>query len=64
MNQFILENLVDENQHRNENYEKNFNLQISEAYEKIVYWRKNLFELPKGEHGKEFIIEMVRQIFH
>ena len=62
VNQFIHENLVDENQHRNENYENNFNLQISEAYEKIVYWRKNLFELPKGEHGKEFIIEMVKQM--
>ena len=28
--------------------------QIIEAYEKVVYWRRNIFELPKGQYGKVF----------
>ena len=30
------------------------------AYEKIVYWRKNLFMLPTGKSGKEYIAETTR----
>ena len=33
-------------------------VQVNEAYESVVYWRKNLFELPKGKNGKEFVNEM------
>ena len=28
---------------------------IEEVYEKVVYWRKNLFLLPRGPHGKAFL---------
>ena len=28
----------------------------------MTVWRKNLFQLPKGRHGKEFINEMTKQI--
>ncbi|KAG1714378.1 Protein lifeguard 1 [Nymphon striatum] len=29
--------------------------QITQAYEKIVFWRKNQFELPKGKVGETFV---------
>ena len=32
-----------------------FELVIHHAYEKMVFWRKNLFLLPTGKAGKEFI---------
>ena len=35
---------------------------INDALEKIVYWRRNLFLLPTGNAGKEFIKEMTRPI--
>ena len=31
---------------------------VSEAYEKIVYWRQNILLLPSGKQGKMFIEEM------
>jgi hypothetical protein len=34
--------------------------EITEAYEKVVYWRKNLFMLPTGAIGKEYIRELTR----
>ena len=35
-----------------------FERNLSLAYEKIVYWKKNLFLLPSGDAGKSFIDEM------
>ena len=39
---------------------KDFINRVDEVYEKIVFWRKNLFLLPSGKAGKEFISEMTR----
>ena len=39
-----------------------FGESIDHAYEKIVHWRNNLFLLPSGKAGKEFIDEMTRLI--
>ena len=36
--------------------------QIKEAWEKVDYWRKNIFELSKGQYGKEFIREITEWI--
>ena len=36
--------------------------ELNNAYEKIVYWRKNLFLLPIGAAGKRFINKMTRMI--
>ena len=33
---------------------------IDECYEKIVFWRRNLFMLPNGSAGKNYIREMTR----
>lgn len=33
---------------------------INECYEKIVFWRKNLFMLPNGSTGKNYIREVTR----
>ena len=35
---------------------------IKEAYEKVIYWRRNLFEIPKGKHGKAFVQELTTWI--
>ena len=35
---------------------------IDEAYQTIVQWRRNIFELPYGEIGKDFISEMSKCI--
>ena len=39
-----------------------FRQDISSAYESLVKWRKNLFELPKGSVGKSFIDELTKLI--
>ena len=31
-------------------------------YEEIVYWKKNLFKLPSGASGKQYVKEMTRLI--
>ena len=36
--------------------------EVSTAYEEIVLWRKNIFDLPKGHVGKQFVAEMTRLI--
>ena len=36
--------------------------ELNKANKEIVYWRKNLFRLPKGAAGKSFINEMTRMI--
>ena len=33
---------------------------INDIYDKIVYWRKNLFMLPNGSSGKNYIREITR----
>ena len=44
-------------------YDLNYlRVQINEAYEKVVYWQKNIFELPKGKNGKDFVNEMTTWI--
>ena len=35
---------------------------ITSAYEKIVHWKKNIFLLPSGKAGKDFINEMTRLV--
>ena len=37
-----------------------FEKQINETYEKIIYWRRNLFMVPTGKAAKEFINEVTR----
>ena len=31
-----------------------FEISINNAYEHVVHWKKNLFKLPSGVHGKRF----------
>ena len=33
-------------------------MEVKKAYEEIVRWRKNIFDLPKGHAGKQFVAEM------
>ncbi len=33
---------------------------LDQAYDEMVYWKNNLFEVPKGKAGKNFIIELER----
>ena len=35
---------------------------VSEAYEEIVKWKRNLFDIPKGNLGKRFIEEMTKHL--
>ena len=35
---------------------------VNAAYEVIVKWKRNLFDLPKGNNGKKFIDEITNQI--
>ena len=35
---------------------------MNAIYEEIVFWRKNIFKLPSGAAGKNFIREMTRLI--
>ena len=35
---------------------------IAEAYEEVMLWRRNIFDLPKGGIGKEYVEEMTRLI--
>ena len=35
---------------------------IELVYEKVVYWRQNLFKLPSGAAGKAFIREITRLV--
>ena len=37
---------------------------VNDAYEKIVFWRVNLFLLPTGSAGKRFIREIIKLINH
>ena len=39
-----------------------YNMQIDSAFEKIVKWQKNLFDLARSPCGKEFIREMTTLI--
>lgn len=35
-----------------------FSHQIDEAYQVIVHWRRNIFKVPQGKTGKDFIYEL------
>jgi len=35
---------------------------VSDAYDEVVHWRSNLFLVPQGKVGKEFVQELVRLI--
>jgi len=39
---------------------KTFTKNVNNVYEKIVYWKKNLFMLPTGKAGKVYIDEMTK----
>ena len=36
--------------------------QVSDAYEEIVHWRRNVFLVPYGKVGNEFVQELTRMI--
>ena len=40
-----------------------FTTNLNIVYDKIVYWKKNLFLLPTGAIGKAYIQEVTRLIF-
>ena len=42
--------------------ESDFKQIIISGYEEIVHWRKNIFLLPSGASGKQFITETTRMI--
>jgi hypothetical protein len=35
---------------------------LTHAYDQVVHWRKNLFEIPRGKLGKDFIIAMTSNL--
>ena len=39
---------------------KTFSKQIDEAYEVIVHWKRNLFKVPRGRPGTQFVRELTR----
>lgn len=39
-----------------------FRSKVVQAYDQIVFWKKDFFELPKCSHGKDFIREMTRLV--
>ena len=43
-----------------ERYGALFTDDLKEAYEEIVFWRKNIFMLPTGNAGKKYIKEVTR----
>ena len=49
------------NQHQMLSYKVPFKI-TKEAYEKVVYWRRNILEFPKGQYGKEFTREITESI--
>ena len=40
--------------------ESEISTDINDIYEEIVFWRKNLFLLPSGKYGNEYIRETTR----
>ena len=39
-----------------------FFVKIERLYEELVYWKRNLFEIPTGNAGKEFINELTSYV--
>ena len=33
---------------------------VNQAYEEVVHWRRNLFQVPSGSAGKAFVTELAR----
>ena len=44
------------------NYEMKYREEIENAFNKLVHWKRNLFDLPKRAPGKAFINELTKQI--
>ena len=44
--------------HQEENVSEDIGSEVNKAYEEIVRWRKNIFDLPKGHAGKKFVAKM------
>ena len=44
------------------NVDTSFENAVKDSYEKMTVWRRNLFTLPKGKWGKEFLQEMTNNI--
>ena len=39
---------------------RSFCSRIDKVYEKTVHWRRNLFEVPRGKVGEDFVTELAR----
>ena len=37
-----------------------FSLSLDSAYQEVVHWRKNSFDVPHGSAGKQFVAELAR----
>ena len=37
-----------------------FRLKVVRCYDKVVHWRRNVFSIPLGKAGKDFVSEMAR----
>ena len=35
---------------------------LTETYQEIIHWQKNLFSVPYGKSGKQFVAEIARLI--
>ena len=33
---------------------------LNQAYEEVVHWRRDLFQIPSGSAGKAFVTELAR----
>ena len=43
--------------------EYNIYIAVKQAYQEIISWKKNLFTLPRGKSGTDFIKELTRLIY-
>ena len=41
-----------------------FVMEINNAYDEIIHWRKNLFKVPTGKAGRSFITELTLWLDH
>ena len=37
---------------------------INTAYDEIIHWKKNIFKVPSGKAGKNFILELAKWLEH
>jgi len=43
-------------------YGATFKQCVCDAYDEVVHWRSNLFPVPRGKVGKEFVQELAQLI--